>query len=145
MRICVVDAGMTREECIKIYRETNGATSPEWVQKLIRAKRKYSSELNARQEEIYALQEHLRKMEGDNLVSLTEIKDINRRMNVGEAKARRAKTEMVEANLRRVISIAKKYNNRGLQFLDLNQEGNSGLMQAVDTFATRTEYNGRTY
>src|SRR3546814_5746113 len=72
MRICVVDAGMTREEFIKIYRETNGATSPEWVQKLIRAKRKYSSELNARQEEIYALQEHLRKMEGDNLVSLTE-------------------------------------------------------------------------
>src|SRR3546814_6829117 len=75
MRICVVDAGMTREEFIKIYRETNGATSPEWVQKLIRAKRKYSSELNARQEEIYALQEHLRKMEGDNLVSLTAIKE----------------------------------------------------------------------
>src|SRR3546814_11581575 len=74
--------------------------------KLIRAKRKYSSELNARQEEIYALQEHLRKMEGDNLVSLTEIKDINRRMNVGEAKARRAKKEMVEANLRLEIGRA---------------------------------------
>src|SRR3546814_16961974 len=64
MRICVVDAGMTREEFIKIYRETNGATSPEWVKKLIRAKRKYSSELNARPEEIYALQEHLRKKSG---------------------------------------------------------------------------------
>ncbi|HEY9545740.1 MAG TPA: RNA polymerase sigma factor RpoD, partial [Solimonas sp.] len=145
MRICVVDAGMTREEFIKIYRETNGATSPEWVQKLIRAKRKYSSELNARQEEIYALQEHLRKMEGDNLVSLTEIKDINRRMNVGEAKARRAKKEMVEANLRLVISIAKKYTNRGLQFLDLIQEGNIGLMKAVDKFEYRRGYKFSTY
>ncbi|NGY04779.1 RNA polymerase sigma factor RpoD [Solimonas terrae] len=145
MRICVVDAGMTREEFIKIYRESNGATSPEWIQKLIRAKRKYSSELNARQEEIYALQEQLRKMEGDNLVSLDEIKDINRRMNVGEAKARRAKKEMVEANLRLVISIAKKYTNRGLQFLDLIQEGNIGLMKAVDKFEYRRGYKFSTY
>ncbi|WP_084615932.1 RNA polymerase sigma factor RpoD [Solimonas flava] len=145
MRICVVDAGMTREEFIKIYRESNGATSPDWVQKLIRAKRKYSSELNTRQEEIYALQEHLRKMEGDNLISLDEIKDINRRMNVGEAKARRAKKEMVEANLRLVISIAKKYTNRGLQFLDLIQEGNIGLMKAVDKFEYRRGYKFSTY
>ncbi|HET8882992.1 MAG TPA: RNA polymerase sigma factor RpoD [Solimonas sp.] len=145
MRICVVDAGMTREEFIKIYRESNGATSPDWIQKLIRAKRKYSSELNARQEEIYALQEQLRKMEGDNLVSLDEIKDINRRMNVGEAKARRAKKEMVEANLRLVISIAKKYTNRGLQFLDLIQEGNIGLMKAVDKFEYRRGYKFSTY
>ncbi|WP_020649999.1 RNA polymerase sigma factor RpoD [Solimonas variicoloris] len=145
MRICVVDAGMTREEFIKIYRESNGATSPDWVQKLIRAKRKYSSELNTRQEEIYALQEQLRKMEGDNLISLDEIKDINRRMNVGEAKARRAKKEMVEANLRLVISIAKKYTNRGLQFLDLIQEGNIGLMKAVDKFEYRRGYKFSTY
>jgi RNA polymerase primary sigma factor len=145
MRICVVDAGMTREEFIKIYREANGAISPDWVTKLIRAKRKYSSELNARQEEIFALQEQLRKMEGDNLIGLDEIKDINRRMNVGEAKARRAKKEMVEANLRLVISIAKKYTNRGLQFLDLIQEGNIGLMKAVDKFEYRRGYKFSTY
>ncbi|SEQ29314.1 RNA polymerase primary sigma factor [Solimonas aquatica] len=145
MRICVVDAGMSREEFLKVYRESNGSTSPDWVQKLIRAKRKYSSELNARQEEIYALQEHLRKMEGDNLIALDEIKDINRRMNVGEAKARRAKKEMVEANLRLVISIAKKYTNRGLQFLDLIQEGNIGLMKAVDKFEYRRGYKFSTY
>ncbi|MEQ1440398.1 RNA polymerase sigma factor RpoD [Fontimonas sp. SYSU GA230001] len=145
MRICVVDAGMGREEFLKIYRESNGATSDEWIHKLIRAKRKYSSELNARKEEIFALQEILRKMEGDNLISLDEIKDINRRMNVGEAKARRAKKEMVEANLRLVISIAKKYTNRGLQFLDLIQEGNIGLMKAVDKFEYRRGYKFSTY
>ena len=145
MRICVNDAGMARDEFIKVYRESQGGTSPDWVIKLIRAKRKYSSELNARKEEIFALQEHLRKMEGDNLISLEEIKDINRRMNVGEAKARRAKKEMVEANLRLVISIAKKYTNRGLQFLDLIQEGNIGLMKAVDKFEFRRGFKFSTY
>ncbi|SFF22341.1 RNA polymerase, sigma 70 subunit, RpoD [Fontimonas thermophila] len=145
MRICVVDAGMSREEFLKVYRESNGATSEEWVHKLIRAKRKYSSELNARKEEIFALQAILRKMEGDNLITLEEIKDINRRVNVGEAKARRAKKEMVEANLRLVISIAKKYTNRGLQFLDLIQEGNIGLMKAVDKFEYRRGYKFSTY
>ncbi len=145
MRICVSDAGMSRDEFVKIYRESAGATSPDWISKLIRAKRKYSSELNARKEEIFALQDHLRKMEGDNLISLEEIKDINRRMNVGEAKARRAKKEMVEANLRLVISIAKKYTNRGLQFLDLIQEGNIGLMKAVDKFEYRRGYKFSTY
>jgi RNA polymerase primary sigma factor len=145
MRICVVDAGMGRDEFLKIYREANGATSDEWIQKAIRAKRKYSSELNARKDEIVALQETLKKMEGDNLISLDEIKDINRRVNVGEAKARRAKKEMVEANLRLVISIAKKYTNRGLQFLDLIQEGNIGLMKAVDKFEYRRGYKFSTY
>ncbi|MDD3761802.1 MAG: RNA polymerase sigma factor RpoD [Nevskiales bacterium] len=145
MRICVSDAGMTREEFLKVYREAGGATSADWVHKLIRAKRKYSSELNARKDEIFELQEVLRKMEGDNLLTLDEIKDINRRMNVGEAKARRAKKEMVEANLRLVISIAKKYTNRGLQFLDLIQEGNIGLMKAVDKFEYRRGYKFSTY
>jgi len=145
MRICVADCGMTREEFLRLYKEDNGATSPEWITKAIRAKRKYSAELNARKEEIFALQEKLRKMEGDNLIGLDEIKDINRRMNVGEAKARRAKKEMVEANLRLVISIAKKYTNRGLQFLDLIQEGNIGLMKAVDKFEYRRGYKFSTY
>ncbi|MFP5357896.1 MAG: RNA polymerase sigma factor RpoD [Gammaproteobacteria bacterium] len=144
MRICVADGGMSREEFLRAYRE-GGATSPDWIVKAIRAKRKYSAELNSRQDEIFALQETLRKMEGDNLLTLDEIKDINRRMNVGEAKARRAKKEMVEANLRLVISIAKKYTNRGLQFLDLIQEGNIGLMKAVDKFEYRRGYKFSTY
>ena len=145
MRICVADCGMTREEFLRLYKEDNGATNPDWINKAIRAKRKYSAELNSRKDEIFALQESLRKMEGDNLISLDEIKDINRRMNVGEAKARRAKKEMVEANLRLVISIAKKYTNRGLQFLDLIQEGNIGLMKAVDKFEYRRGYKFSTY
>jgi RNA polymerase primary sigma factor len=145
MRICVVDAGMGRDEFLRTYREPGAATSPDWINKAIRAKRKYSAELNNRKEEIFALQETLKKMEGDNLLSLDEIKDINRRVNVGEAKARRAKKEMVEANLRLVISIAKKYTNRGLQFLDLIQEGNIGLMKAVDKFEFRRGFKFSTY
>ncbi|MGH8541639.1 MAG: sigma-70 family RNA polymerase sigma factor, partial [Stenotrophobium sp.] len=144
MRICVVDAGMAREEFLRMYKD-GGATSEDWIVKAIRGKRKYSSELNARKEEIFAYQAKLRQMEGDNLLSLEEIKDINRRMNVGDAKARRAKKEMVEANLRLVISIAKKYTNRGLQFLDLIQEGNIGLMKAVDKFEYRRGYKFSTY
>lgn len=144
MRICVSDAGMTRDEFMRHYRES-GITDDEWINKAIRAKRKYSSELNNRKDEIFALQESLRTMESDNLLTLEEIKDINRRMNVGDAKARRAKKEMVEANLRLVISIAKKYTNRGLQFLDLIQEGNIGLMKAVDKFEFRRGFKFSTY
>jgi RNA polymerase primary sigma factor len=144
MKICVADAGMPRDEFLRSYREGKLADN-DWLEKCIRAKRKYSSELNGRKDEIVTLQAQLRQMESDNLISLDEIKDINRRMNVGDAKARRAKKEMVEANLRLVISIAKKYTNRGLQFLDLIQEGNIGLMKAVDKFEYRRGYKFSTY
>ena len=144
MRICVVDAGMTREEFLSKYRGSS-PTDTEWLEKSIRAKRKYSATLATRKEEIEELLGKLSQIEGDNLITIDEIKDINRRMNVGDAKARRAKKEMVEANLRLVISIAKKYTNRGLQFLDLIQEGNIGLMKAVDKFEYRRGYKFSTY
>jgi len=144
MRICVSDAGMTREEFLSKYRGSS-PTDLEWLDKSIRAKRKYSATLAVKKPEVEALLARLTQIEGDNLISIDEIKDINRRMNVGEAKARRAKKEMVEANLRLVISIAKKYTNRGLQFLDLIQEGNIGLMKAVDKFEYRRGYKFSTY
>jgi RNA polymerase primary sigma factor len=144
MRICVSDAGMSREEFLGKYK---GARPDDfdWLDKSIRAKRKYSATLAARRDEIVELLGQLSKIESDFLIAVDEIKDINRRMNVGEAKARRAKKEMVEANLRLVISIAKKYTNRGLQFLDLIQEGNIGLMKAVDKFEYRRGYKFSTY
>ena len=144
MRICVVDAGMSREEFLAKYRGTS-PSELEWLHKAIRAKRKYSATLASRKTDIEELLGKLTQIEADNLISIDEIKDINRRMNVGEAKARRAKKEMVEANLRLVISIAKKYTNRGLQFLDLIQEGNIGLMKAVDKFEYRRGYKFSTY
>ena len=144
LHICVVDAGMTRDEFLRMYKE-GGATNEEWIVKAIRGKRKYSSELSTRKEELFALQATLRLKESDSLLHLDEIKDINRRMHVGDAKARRAKKEMVEANLRLVISIGKKYSNRGLQFLDLIQEGNIGLMKAVDKFEYRRGFKFSTY
>lgn len=96
-------------------------------------------------EEILRLQSKLASFEIEYGLTISEIKDINRKMSIGEAKARRAKKEMVEANLRLVISIAKKYTNRGLQFLDLIQEGNIGLMKAVDKFEYRRGYKFSTY
>ncbi|MDR3684063.1 MAG: sigma-70 family RNA polymerase sigma factor, partial [Geothrix sp.] len=139
MRVAVQDAGMTREEFLTKFRE-EGPTNIAWVDKAVRAKRKYSATLASRKADIEQLVAQLKQIEGDNLLSIDEIKDIYRRMTVGEAKARRAKKEMVEANLRLVISIAKKYTNRGLQFLDLIQEGNIGLMKAVDKFEYRRGY-----
>ena len=144
MRICVAESGMTREEFLAKYRE-GGVADLSWLDKAIRAKRKYSAALALKKDDIKLLQEQLKQIEGDNLLTIDEIKDIYRRMTVGEAKARRAKKEMVEANLRLVISIAKKYTNRGLQFLDLIQEGNIGLMKAVDKFEYRRGYKFSTY
>jgi len=144
MRICVHEAGMDKSEFLQRYRDA-GPTDIDWIDKAIAAKRKYSATLKSKRDDIAKMQEALHLMEGDNLITIDEIKDIYRRMTVGEAKARRAKKEMVEANLRLVISIAKKYTNRGLQFLDLIQEGNIGLMKAVDKFEHRRGFKFSTY
>ncbi len=138
------DAGMDRKTFLQRYRGTT-PDDHEWLDKSIRAKRNYSAQLATQQDEILGLQARLKQIEEDNLLSIAEIKDIYRRVTVGEAKAKRAKKEMVEANLRLVISIAKKYTNRGLQFLDLIQEGNIGLMKAVDKFEYRRGYKFSTY
>ncbi len=143
MRIAVKGAGMPRKEFIKCFPDNE--TSAEWLDRQIRAKRKWSSGLNRHRDEIVRLKEMLVELEQENHLPIAQIKEINRRMSIGEAKARRAKKEMVEANLRLVISIAKKYTNRGLQFLDLIQEGNIGLMKAVDKFEYRRGYKFSTY
>lgn len=143
LRILVTEAGMPRKDFLRQF--ADNSTSEEWINKLIRAKRKYSSTVNSRKDDVFRLQAKMRKLEDDTLLTIPEIKEINRRMSIGEAKARRAKKEMVEANLRLVISIAKKYTNRGLQFLDLIQEGNIGLMKAVDKFEYRRGYKFSTY
>ncbi len=116
-----------------------------WVDKHIKAKQKHSSALGKLKEEVEKRAEEAAAARGRHHLSISDIKEINREMSIGEAKARRAKKEMVEANLRLVISIAKKYTNRGLQFLDLIQEGNIGLMKAVDKFEYRRGYKFSTY
>ena len=143
MRICVLDAGMPRKDFLSSFPKSE--TDLAWIEKHIRAKRKHSSILARLKDDILRAQRKLLGVEDDTLLSIAEIKEINRQMSIGEAKARRAKKEMVEANLRLVISIAKKYTNRGLQFLDLIQEGNIGLMKAVDKFEYRRGYKFSTY
>ena len=143
MALCVRDAGMPRKDFIASFPKNETNTS--WVDKHIRAKRKHSSQLARLKDDITRAQTKLQKIEDISLLSIAEIKEINREISMGEAQARRAKKEMVEANLRLVISIAKKYTNRGLQFLDLIQEGNIGLMKAVDKFEYRRGYKFSTY
>ena len=143
MRICVRDAQMPRKDFLSSFPKSE--TDLHWVDKHIRAKRKHSSILAKLKDDILRAQRKLVVVELEAHLSIAEIKEINRHMSIGEAKARRAKKEMVEANLRLVISIAKKYTNRGLQFLDLIQEGNIGLMKAVDKFEYRRGYKFSTY
>jgi RNA polymerase primary sigma factor len=143
MALCVRDAGMPRKDFLASFPKNETNTS--WVDKHIRAKRKYSSQLGKLKEEIVRAQKRLQKLETIAALTIGEVKEINREISLGEAQARRAKKEMVEANLRLVISIAKKYTNRGLQFLDLIQEGNIGLMKAVDKFEYRRGYKFSTY
>ncbi len=143
MLLCVRDAGMPRADFIETF--PRNETNLRWLDKHIRAKRKHSGPLTRLREQIERQQTRLKDIETRSHLSIAEIKEINREVAVGEAQARRAKKEMVEANLRLVISIAKKYTNRGLQFLDLIQEGNIGLMKAVDKFEYRRGYKFSTY
>ena len=143
MQICVRDCGMPRKDFIASFPKSE--TNLEWIDKHIRAKRKHSSSIAKRKDDVLRAQRKLMAIETLTNLKIAEIKEINRQMSIGEAKARRAKKEMVEANLRLVISIAKKYTNRGLQFLDLIQEGNIGLMKAVDKFEYRRGYKFSTY
>jgi RNA polymerase primary sigma factor len=143
MIIAVRDCGMPRKDFIATFPKNE--TSPRWLAKHMKAGKKYSAPLTRLKEEVERRQKKLETLEVQFHLSINDIKEINREVSIGEAKARRAKKEMVEANLRLVISIAKKYTNRGLQFLDLIQEGNIGLMKAVDKFEYRRGYKFSTY
>ncbi|MCS5564741.1 MAG: RNA polymerase sigma factor RpoD [Methylococcales bacterium] len=141
--ICVKTARMPRKEFITSFPKNE--TNPQWVKKYANRRESYSRVLCENADDILRAQSKLAIIEKENGLQINELKDTNRRISIGEAKARRAKKEMIEANLRLVISIAKKYTNRGLQFLDLIQEGNIGLMKAVDKFEYRRGYKFSTY
>lgn len=143
MRLCINEAKMPRQLFISTFPKNE--TNENFLKKHINAKKSYSQALKSLHIPVTAAQNKLRELEKTIGMTIAEIKEINRQMSAGEAKARRAKKEMVEANLRLVISIAKKYTNRGLQFLDLIQEGNIGLMKAVDKFEYRRGYKFSTY
>jgi RNA polymerase primary sigma factor len=143
MKLCIRSAKMPRKEFIKSF--PGNETNFKWTGSLIKAKADYSEGITNQEIEILRSQRKLAQVEKASGLSILQIKDINRRLTIGEAMSRRAKKEMVEANLRLVISIAKKYTNRGLQFLDLIQEGNIGLMKAVDKFEYRRGYKFSTY
>ena len=142
MRIAVRECRMDRKEFIKSFQGTE--SDSRWVSRVAR-KKEIGARINVHKDDIQRMQRRIAEVESATGLTVTEIKEINRRMSMGEARARRAKKEMVEANLRLVISIAKKYTNRGLQFLDLIQEGNIGLMKAVDKFEYRRGYKFSTY
>ncbi|MFQ6573712.1 RNA polymerase sigma factor RpoD [Pseudomonas sp. UM16] len=143
MQLCVRDARMPRADFLRLF--PSNETDQTWSGDLSKRSTKWAAALGEKNDAIVACQQKLIDLETETGLTIAEIKDINRRMSIGEAKARRAKKEMVEANLRLVISIAKKYTNRGLQFLDLIQEGNIGLMKAVDKFEYRRGYKFSTY
>ncbi len=143
MTICVDKAGMPRKDFIKSF--VDNETDDEWLKGLLNKRTKWSAAVKEHSDEIARLQKKLTQIGKTQRIPITEFKDLTRNMSIGEARARRAKKEMVEANLRLVISIAKKYTNRGLQFLDLIQEGNIGLMKAVDKFEYRRGYKFSTY
>ncbi len=143
MNLCVNKGGMPRPEFIKEF--PGSETNMRWVKNEIAAARPWSNPLSRFEPNILEQQQKLLAIQRRIGIPLKDLKEINKQMSTGEAKARRAKREMTEANLRLVISIAKKYTNRGLQFLDLIQEGNIGLMKAVDKFEYRRGYKFSTY
>ena len=139
----VKKARMPRKDFIKNF--TENLTKVKWVDALQKEKKYKKDLLEAVKQDVVIAQKDIIEIENSVGLSVKEIKEINRKMSMGETKMRRAKKDMVEANLRLVISIAKKYTNRGLQFLDLIQEGNIGLMKAVDKFEYRRGYKFSTY
>jgi len=143
MKLCVQKAAMPRRDFISSFPQNE--TNLDWLDNYIAEHPQFADAIEPFREDIIFNQQQLIKIQDETRLTITQIKEINRTVSVGEAKARRAKKEMVEANLRLVISIAKKYTNRGLQFLDLIQEGNIGLMKAVDKFEYRRGYKFSTY
>ncbi|HBN16394.1 MAG TPA: RNA polymerase sigma factor RpoD [Pseudohongiella sp.] len=143
MTLCIRNAGMPRKTFVTTF--PGSEVDEKWIKQFAKNKEAWADRLQDVAEEVVRAQRKLQTMEEESGLTVAEIKEINRGMSIGEAKSRRAKKEMVEANLRLVISIAKKYTNRGLQFLDLIQEGNIGLMKAVDKFEYRRGYKFSTY
>jgi RNA polymerase primary sigma factor len=143
MKYCVAKAKTPRKDFIKSF--PNNEIDPDWLDSYIKKHKESEDKLEAYRPEITRAQRKLGQIEKNSNLTIHEIKELNRRVSIGEAKSRRAKKDMIEANLRLVISIAKKYTNRGLQFLDLIQEGNIGLMKAVDKFEYRRGYKFSTY
>jgi len=143
MELCVDKAIMPRAHFIKFF--PGNEEDLEWVRREVASRKPYSEALARFAPAILEHQQRLIDLQKRVGIPVRDLKEINRQMSTGEAKARRAKREMTEANLRLVISIAKKYTNRGLQFLDLIQEGNIGLMKAVDKFEYRRGYKFSTY
>ncbi|MGP1932142.1 MAG: RNA polymerase sigma factor RpoD, partial [Arsenophonus sp. ET-DL12-MAG3] len=143
MKLCIDECKIPKKNFITLF--SGNETNIHWLNTAKAMNKLCSKKLNEIEEVILKSLQKLQQVEEETGLTIEQVKDINRRMSIGEAKARRAKKEMVEANLRLVISIAKKYTNRGLQFLDLIQEGNIGLMKAVDKFEYRRGYKFSTY
>ena len=143
--IAVGRCGMKIEELKKFYNDEEVVSEMEWFEKACKSKKAYTAKLKEYEPEIKKCVDALKEIETDSGINICRLRDLARRIMMGDAMAKKAKKEMVEANLRLVISIAKKYTNRGLQFLDLIQEGNIGLMKAVDKFEYRRGYKFSTY